>query len=172
MQFKTIAVNGKEVKIPKMSLYHYKVLAGKTKPDEVNFELVKSICPGLSRAERDVVLLHTLEYNGKLLAERNGFKLDNIEICQQLKFHIGDYSFRFTTPSTEDLFAVPEEVLNISIRESRYKGELIENPDFFNMPAYVKNWLELILTTVKMTSDDGEVISGLDEILEYLDVEL
>lgn len=166
---KNITVGGKEVKIPKLGLKHRMIVKDGMSHEDCMRELHKMICPNLSAAERDIVSLHILEYNGKLKQKivKDGFEfdLDNVKICQQLKFIHGEYEFKFRSPTME-LMKGP---LDILMKECcvyvKHNGKKIEIPDFMEMPAFVYKWAQKITDTVSIDGPKGE-IKGLQKLVE------
>ena len=61
---KTIQVNGKEIKIPKLGIKHHALLKGITEtPQEAVCLIIDSIYKGLSKAETELVIVHLLAFN-------------------------------------------------------------------------------------------------------------
>lgn len=169
---KEININGKVIHVPKMSLFHYNIVKDEKDITKITTKIASSVQKGLSKAERDIVLLHLLEHNGKLQQSvvKNGktYNLDDVVIIQKLRFVYGDYEFKFKTPVVEDSFVVAEDILNNCLISTKYKGETIPNIDFKTMPAFVYKWLDLIVTTIGI-QDGNEMIKGVDNITELFD---
>lgn len=166
---KTITLNGKDIKIPKLGLRHKLLINTEMGYEECIKAILSTISTNLSQAERDLVTLHILEFNDKIKSkvEVNGvhFDINDVEISQKLKFVVGDYEFKFKTPSLETMNGPLDVILKQCCVYVKYKGEKIECPDFMDMPAYVFNWIEDISTTISIKYDGGE-IKGLYNIME------
>lgn len=169
---KLIEVNGKKIKIPKLGLRHRMIMSEDKSLVENIKLLINSIHPGLSVAERDIVSLHILEFNGKIDSSKivKGFeyKLDTLVISQKLKFGYDDYEFKFKSV-TDDLSGAPlDEVLNRCCVYAKKNGEKIDIPNFKNMPAFVANWANQIMDTVEIDGPNGSKIKGAANIMGIL----
>lgn len=169
---KVIEVNGKQIKVPKLGLKHRMLIKDASNHEETMKVLLNYIQPNLSLAERDILTLHLLEYNGRLKqsVEKDGFvyKLDDVYICQQLKFSYGEYEFKFRSPSFELLKGPLDILLNQCCVSVKHKGKKIDTPDFMQMPAFVHRWGEMITNTVAINGPNGTEIKGLYKIVELL----
>lgn len=168
---KEIEVNGKKVKIPKLGLRHRMLLDPGMNHEEFMKAVIKTIDKNLTQAERDFVTLHLLEYNGQIKSSvnHNGvvFNLSDVKICQKLKFTCGDYEFKFRSPTMELMSGPIDVMLNECCTQTKLNGELVDNPNFMEMPAYVYRWLEDISVTLSIESN-GIEIKGLYNIMELL----
>lgn len=168
---KVIEVNGKKIKVPKLGLKHRMLIKDSTSHEETMKILLNYIQSNLSLAERDVLTLHLLEYNGRMKSEvvKDGFtfKLDNVYICQKLKFEYNNVEFKFRSPTFELLKGPLDILLAQCCVSAKLNGEKIDIPDFMQMPAFVHNWAEMITNTVAIDGPDGP-IKGLYKIVELL----
>lgn len=167
--FKTINVNGKEIRVPKLGLRHRLVLEpGQSHEDSLK-ALLKTVSPNLSLAERDVLTLHILAYNermpNKIIVDDFEYDLDNVYICQKLKFQFNDFEFKFRSPTMELLKGPADILLKTCCVYVKKGDQKIDIPDFMDMPAFVMNWVEQITKTVAIDGPNGP-IKGLYEIAE------
>lgn len=166
---KNIQVNGKTVKVPKLGLKHRLAIKPEMGPNECMTAIHKLVCPNLSVAERDIVTLHILEYNGKLKQKviKDGFEynLDDVKICQQLKFSYGEYEFKFKSATSEIYDGPLDMLLKSCCVYVKKNGAKIDVPDFMDMPAFVYKWAQKITDTVAIDGPKGE-IKGMIKIME------
>lgn len=166
---KTVTINKKEIKIPKLGLKHYNLSKQVTSPDKNMKIIMDSIHPNLSKAERDLVTLHLLEFNNKIKSSviKDGFEysLDSVYICQVLKFSYGDLSFKFKSPSFDECFLPVDQMLKACCVSVHKDGNKIEIPDFMELPAFTYKWAEQINLTVAIDGPNGP-IKGLTAVLE------
>lgn len=158
---KTVEINGKLIKIPKLGLYHYQIIKDPKNLNKATKELVDTIHKGLSKAERDLVMFHLLDHNGKL---KPGADVSKIKIIQQLKFEYNGFLFRFKTP-TED-FSDPIKFLEQNCVSVTKNGQKVDF-DFDSLPAYAIYWIDKISTTLGL-EQDGKAYTGIGEIMELL----
>lgn len=158
---KTVEINGKKIKIPKLGLYHYQIIKDPKNLNKATKELVDTIHKGLSKAERDLVMFYLLEHNGKLKPEAD---VSKIKIVQQLKFEYNGFVFKFKTP-TED-FSDPIKFLEDSCVSVTKNGQKVDF-DFGTLPAYAIYWIDKITTTLSL-EQDGKTYNGIGEIMELL----
>lgn len=167
--FKLVEVNGKKIRVPKLGLRHRLVINQDQTHEESMKALLRTIDPHLSLAERDLITLHILTYNERMpsAVEVDGFeyKIDNVYVCQKLKFIHGDYEFKFRSPTFELLKGPADILLKECCVYVKHSGEKIDVPDFMDMPAFVMNWVEQITKTVAIDGPNGP-IKGLYEIAE------
>lgn len=169
-QYKLVVVNDKEVKVPKLGLRHRMKLAESMDKDHMTIlhELLKMIHPNLSVAERDLITLHLLAYNGRIknktVIDGHEISVDDAVICQKLKFDHGDYSFKFKSPKLMESLDTIGTMLNENCISAKYKGEPIDF-DFWEAPAFVDNWAYDIMRTVSIKVGDSEV-TGVYNIVE------
>ncbi|WWS25273.1 hypothetical protein vBKpnAMK6_00319 [Klebsiella phage vB_Kpn_AM_K6] len=62
LPIKKIVINEKTISIPKLGLKHHNLMKDVKGPDENMNLLLDSICPGLTAAESDIVVLHLLAF--------------------------------------------------------------------------------------------------------------
>ncbi|WBF78814.1 baseplate hub distal subunit protein [Acinetobacter phage vB_AbaM_DLP2] len=166
---KVIEVNGKTIKVPKLGLKHRLLMKEGISHEDAMKVLLNYIQPNLSLAERDLLTLHLLEYNGRIRSQvKVGeflYDINNAYICQQLKFNYEDYEFKFRSPTME-LMKGPLDILLkeccVSVKKS---GEKIPVPDFMDMPAFVYRWADMITNTVAIDGPFGQ-IRGLYKVVE------
>lgn len=169
LPLKKIKVNDKEITIPKLGLRHHEILNKVTSPEEHIRALVNSICPNLSSAEANLVLLHVLEFNGKIkdTAVVDGFtyKISDVYICQRLEHQYSGNTFYFRSPTQTETFTTPDDVLkNCFIRVN--DSDVV--PDFLSLPAFVYTWADDITTNIAIKGPYGPV-KGLSKILELFE---
>lgn len=175
VKVKNVKINGKDIQVPKLSLYHYNMLKDQTDINKSLYQLAQSIHKGLSKAERDFVFLHLLEFNDRLhsnvVVDGYVYELNDIEIIQKLKFEYKGNVYTFRTPNISEVFNTVEDMLNtccIQVKDSNKTK--IDIPDFSQMPAFVYNWSQQILTTIGIKGRKGRYIKGVDAIAELFDV--
>lgn len=166
LPLKKIVINDKQISIPKLGLKHHELLKNPCGADENMIKLVNSICPGLNAAESEIVLLHVLEFNGKIKSEVtvNGkvFKVSDVYISQRLEHQYHGNIFYFRSPEPFETFVTPDDVLEkcfIRVNDS----DVV--PEFMDMPAFVTKWADAITTKISIKGPKGQ-LDGLSEILE------
>lgn len=168
---KTIEINGKEVKIPKLGLKHYNLIK-ELKTHEENYKiLMESIHKGLSVAEKDLVAVHLMAHNSvikeKVYKDGFIFNIKDVYITQKLKFEYKDYAFKFKSPKIEDRTSSVDVMLSSCCVSATKGGVKIDIPNFFDdTPAFVYKWAEAICNTVAIKDKDGKEIKGLHDIVE------
>lgn len=164
---KKVQINDKVITIPKLGLKHYNLLKDVKALDENMRILVNSICPGLSSGEAELVVLHLLEFNGRMkdVVVKDGFtyKLADVYICQRLSHQLNGIQYNFRSPELYERFSTPQDVL-----EKTFRAEGSEVPDFGSMPAFVIKWADSIVNTVAIKGPKG-VITGSLNILEIFE---
>lgn len=170
--FKLIEINGKEIKIPKMGLQQHAILSTSESLEDGVKKLIKSIHPNLSVAERDLVCLHLLAFNKRIKNEieidGKTYSVDDVIICQQLKFNIGDTEYKFKSPTMEIKNPTIDMLLKdccVSVKTNGIKQDI---PDFMKMPAYVYKWVEKICNSISLKTHKKE-IKGLYDLVELFD---
>ena len=162
---KTVQVNQKVIKIPKLGLKHHNIIKEVRGPEENLARLVDSICPNLTPAEIDFVGLHILEFNGKLKSKvvKDGFEysLDTLKIVQRLEFQFGGNVFKFRAPKQFEVFGAINGMLDTCLLTVNDKEADV---DFMKMPAFVKKWADDISCTLSIAGPNGE-IRGLAAII-------
>lgn len=165
----------KTVEIPKFGLLQYRMVGDMTDGEKALTLLIDSIKKNASKAERDLISLHILEFNDKMSASvtKDGFEynLDDVYISQKLKFEMGEYLFKFRSPSADECVMPIDLLLKSCCTLAKRNGEKIDVPDFMEMPAFVLQWADKILNTISIDGPDGP-IEGLGQIMELFDVKL
>lgn len=169
LPLKKINVNGKEVTIPKLGLKHHALLNKVSSPEEHIKALIGSIRKDLTFAEANFVLLHVLEFNGKIKdsVTKDGFtyRISDAYICQRLEHQYSGNTFYFRSPEQDEKFTTPDDVLAkcfIRVNDS----DVV--PDFLSLPAFVYSWADDIVTSVAIKGPYGPV-KGLSKILELFE---
>lgn len=169
LPIKKIVINDKQISIPKLGIKHHELLKTPCAADENMIKLVDSIKVGLTAAESDLVLLHVLEFNGKLKSEveKDGFlyKINDVYISQRLEHQLNGDVYYFRSPERYEKFFTPDNVLEtcfIRVNDS----DVI--PDFMDFPAFVYKWAEDITTKISIKGPNG-TIRGLNDILELFE---
>lgn len=170
--FKLVNVNGKDIKVPKMGLNHHSILSTSKSLEDGVKKLLKSIHPNLSVAERDLICLHLLEFNGKIKSEveidEKIYNINDVVICQQLKFVVGETEYKFRSPTMDIEYPTIDLLLKdccVSVKTNGIKQEI---PDFMKMPAYVYKWVEKICNSISLKTHKNE-IKGLYQLMELFD---
>lgn len=164
---KKVVINQKEITIPKLGLKHYSLLKDVKGLDENLRILVNSIQTGLSSGEAELLVLHLLEFNGRMkdIVVKDGFtyKLSDIYICQRLSHQLNGVQYNFRSPELYEQFSTPQDVL-----ERTFIREGSEVPDFGSMPAFVIKWADSIVNTVAIKGPKGVIVGSLN-ILELFE---
>ncbi len=88
LPIKKIVINEKTISIPKLGLKHHNLMKDVKGPDENMNLLLDSICPGLTAAESDIVVLHLLAFNNRIketvVKDDFTYDLNKVYICQRL----------------------------------------------------------------------------------------
>lgn len=172
-KFKTVEVNNKILKIPKLGLRHRLLIKEGMDHEESLAAIVSSVSPNLSFAERDLSTVHILAYNDRIKSSKiiDGFEynVDNIYICQKLKFCYGDFEFKFKSPSMKTLKGPVDLLLKECCIYVKRKGEKIDIPDFMDLPPFVYSWIEQITHTIAIDGPNGTSIKGIYDIVELFD---
>lgn len=167
--FKMVNINGKNVKVPKLGLRHRLLVKEELNHEEMTKVLMNSIAPNLSMAERDILTLHLLAYNDRMASTKvvNGFEynIENVYICQKLKFVLNGFEFKFRSPSFELLKGPADILLKECCIYVKKDGKQVDVPDFMDMPPFVLNWVEQITNKIAIDGPTGQ-IRGLYEIVE------
>lgn len=166
---KIIEVNGKTIKIPKLGLRHHEILKEVRHYEESMKLLLNSIHKNLSQAERDLVTVHLLHFNGKLkdsviINDVEVFVLDTV-IDQQLKFEYAGVIYRFKSPTTTEMAETIDGMLEKCCVSVKKDGVEIDKPAFLDMPAFVLGWAHAIADTLSLDTTNGP-IRGLYDIIE------
>ncbi|ADG60100.1 baseplate hub distal subunit [Acinetobacter phage Acj9] len=168
---KLLALANKEVKIPRLGLRHRMMFDVDKSHEQSLKDLLQSIHPALSMAERDLVMLHVLTYNDRVPNSKTvdgiEYHVDSASICQKLKFEYNGLTYKFKSPNMEMMQGPIDLMLGeccVFVRSGETK---VEVPDFLDMPAFVAHWAEQISTTIHMPGPNG-TIKGLRNIVEFL----
>lgn len=167
---KTIQVNGKEIKIPKLGVKHFELIKEPRAYEENMRILMNSIEKNLTKAEQDLVGLHLLAFNSsintKIEYEGQTYTIDDVKIIQQLKFTYDNKVYRFKSPNAEAQTGTVDQLLKACLMSVKENGiEQGNNIDFLKMPAFVYEWADGITNTVGITID-GKLIKGINNIME------
>ncbi|WJZ28093.1 baseplate hub distal subunit [Serratia phage 92A1] len=158
---RTLNLNGKEIKIPKLGLKHHKLVKDPKPGDESLRMLIDSIHPGLDGAEQEMVLVYLAAFNGRCNETKTvgdfTYDISTIKVIRKTEFSIGDEVYTFRSPNFGETFISAKDILNST-----------GSQDFGQMPAYVANWAEQIISTIQMDGPDGP-ISGCGAILGILE---
>lgn len=162
VKHKTVVINGKTINIPKMGLKHHVFITESKSLEEGMQKILKSVNPNLSVAERDLVTLHILEYNGKIknkiLIDGIEYSIDDVEICQQLKFEYGGVEYKFKSPNFNKVkSSVVSDVLTECCVSAKRDGVEIDIPDFNDLPAFVYKWMDKICDTIQLKTHKGTI---------------
>lgn len=155
---KTIQVNQKEIKIPKLGLKHHNMLKEVKSPEENLSLLINSIHPGLTPAEIDYVSIHLLEFNGKIKSKvvKDDFEYDlsTLRIVQRLEFQFAGHTFKFRAPKQFEGFGGVDKMLSKCLETVDGKKEDV---DFMKMPAFVTKWADDISSTIAVSGPNGDI---------------
>ncbi|WDS61741.1 hypothetical protein [Cronobacter phage vB_Cdu_VP8] len=156
---KKINLNQREILIPKLGLKHH-VLIKEVREAHENLQiLMDSICPGLNKAETEIVMLHTLEFNGRIPLTKDGLSLSDITIETKTKFEFQGRVYKFRAPTFYEKFKTHREVLE-TLFESVDGDPTM--PDFGMMPAFVGKWAKSLQETIRL----GNLV-GINEIMDH-----
>lgn len=165
LPIKKINVNGKTINIPKLGIKHHELLKDPCSPDESVIKLLNSIDKNMNKAESEIVLLHVLEFNGKIKSEveidGHLYKLSDVYESQVLTHQFRGNTFYFREPKIFEKFVTPDDVLNKCF--IRTDGSDIV-PEFIDMPAFVLKWANSITTSISIKGPKGP-IGGLANII-------
>ena len=160
---KTIELNGKQIKIPKLGLKHHKLVRDPKPGDESLRILIDSIHPGLSGEECEYVLVHLAAFNGRCfenkIVDNFTYSLDTMKIIRKTSFKIQDTEYNFRSPYFGEQFISAKDIL---------ESTSIDELKFGSMPAYVANWSEQIISTIQIDGPNGP-IQGCGAILGILE---
>ena len=169
LPIKKIVVNDKTISIPKLGLKHYNLLNCVKGPDEHLNTILDNICPGLTAAESDIVVIHLLAFNGKLKdeVEKNGFtyKINDIYISQILEHRLDGKTFKFKAPKRYDKLGSIDNILDTYFES--IDGNT-DKPNFMKLPAFVVKWVDDIVNTVAIPGPNGP-IKGILKIMEIFE---
>lgn len=169
LPIKKITVNGKQISIPKLGLKHHNIMKDVKGPDENMSLLLDSICPGLTAAESDIVVLQLLAFNNKLKESvvKDGFeyKLSDVYICQRLTQRLAGVEFKFRAPERYSKLGTIDYILSSHLETVDGK---VEDINFMELPAYVIKWADDLVNTVAINGPNGP-IKGLLKVMEIFE---
>lgn len=160
---KKIELNGKEIVIPKLGLKHYRMLKDVKGLAENMTELMDSICPGLTAAESEFVIVHLLAHNGRI-KERQEFEfagqkvvvdINDMVICNKTEFQDDGKTYMFRAPRIGEFFISGLDAL---------QSCTLDDIDYGNMPAYMLDWADELLSTVKIDTPVGTIHGAINII--------
>lgn len=170
--FRTIEVNGKRIKIPKLGLKHHAIITQSNDMTEAMKQILQSICKNMSVSEKDFVMLHLLAYNGKIkektTIDGHEYSIFDVKLSQQLKFWIGDTEYRFRTPTELETKPTIDQVLTSNCVSVKKDGVSQPIPDFLEMPAFVHDWVYKICDSISLSTEHGD-IKGLYNLIGTFD---
>ncbi len=167
---KKVTINNKEVSVPMLGLKHKMLFDENLSPSANLKKLLNFVQPNLSVAERDLLCLHILAFNGrskdKVIVDNVTYTLDDVYISQKLKFNIGDYEFKFKSPDVETIDGSVDLMLKNCCVYVKHLDEKIKIPDFLDLPPFVINWANDITNTISIKTHNG-IIAGINDVLEF-----
>ena len=159
LPIKTIDVNGKKIKIPKMGLKHYQLLKEVRSCDDTIKTLLDTICPGLNAAESEMVMLHLFAFNGKIKNTKGDLNVDNVYICTENTFTLNGKEYTFNSPMLSS---------NVEIDDAKFLSMHSDSDyDFHNFPAFIMEWAKGLRKTVALDTPNGTIYGGIN-IMEAL----
>lgn len=163
--FKTIVVDGQEVKVTKVGLRHLNHIKNLDPEDPKAVEKYANLfMPNCSWAQGELVLFHVEHFNRKLPQEieymGNIFNADDVKISSKTTFVYDDVLYEFKPLYFFEMFQSDSDMLT----EKYKKGPVVD--DWKKMPAFVNTWANKIRNTVTIRGSNGLVINGGDNILE------
>lgn len=172
--FKLLQVNDKEIKVPKLGLKHHAILKDPSDHELAMKKLLASVHPNLSMAERDLVSLHLLAFNERLkhsvVLDDIEYTVDDVTICQNLRFKIVTTEFKFKSPKLENMNAtIPELLRSCCVSVKNDSGESLDIPDFLDLPAFTYKWADEICSTIELKTSTGTTTKGLYKLMELFD---
>lgn len=169
LPIKKITINGKAISIPKLGLKHHNLMKEVKGPDENMNILLDSICPGLSAAESDIVVLQLLSFNNKLKETviKDGFTydLDKVYICQRLTQRLDGKEFKFRAPPRYSKLGSVDSILSEFLES--VDGEKTEI-NFMKLPAFVVKWADDLVNTIAIDGPNGP-IKGMLNVMEIFE---
>lgn len=157
---RTLNLNNKEIKIPKLGLKHHKLLKDPKSVDESMRILVDDIHPGLDGAEAEYVIVYLAAFNGRCKEQvtKDGFTYDitTMRIVRETKFEF-EKEYEFRSPYFGEVFLSAKHILTATHPDV----------DWGQMPAFVAKWAEKITATIEIDGPNGP-ISGCADILKVL----
>lgn len=157
---KTLHLNGKEIKIPKMGIKHHRLLKEVRTCEETLRVLLDSIHEGLNAAEAEMVMLHLCAFNGKCFEEKDGLSINDVYICTETEFKIGDQEFKFNSP----VYTTSADIDDAEFLNKHYNDPAV---DFHDFPAFIMDWAAGLRKTIALDTPDGTIYGGL-KIMERL----
>ncbi|QPB08831.1 baseplate hub protein [Klebsiella phage Metamorpho] len=169
LPIKKINVNTKTISIPKLGLKHHNIMKDVKGPGENLCLLLDSICPGLSQAESDLVVLHLLAFNGKLKETviKDGFtyNINDAYICQRLVQRLDGNEFKFRAQERYSTLSTVDDILSTYLES--VNGEKVK-VDFMKLPAFVVKWADDLVNTIAIPGPNGP-IKGILKVMEIFE---
>jgi len=131
-------------------------------------ELMDSIKPGLNAAQAEYVMVHLLEHNGKIKAKQD-FAIDDdtvtvdiadMVICNKTSFTFNGFKYKFRAPHIGEMFSSKCDILDTCLVST-------DDPEFTRfgeMPAFIMDWADDIVATVKLETTKGTIYGAADII--------
>lgn len=157
MPQKKIKIKTKEITIPKLGLKHHQLIKEVRDAADNLKILLDSIHPNLTKAEAEIVMLHTAEFNGLIPLEKDGYSLNDIQVVAKTEFELNNTVYKFRSPTFFEKFKDYEDTL-----KKLYIGE--DEPDFKGMPAFLIKWVQQLTDTIVLKDK-----KGINEIMDHFD---
>lgn len=157
MPLKKIQIQNKEIKIPKLGLKHHQLIKEVRDAADNLKILMDSICPNMTKAETEIVMLHTAEFNGLIPLEKDGYNLNDIQIITKNEFELNGTTYKFRSPTFFEKFDGYEDTL-----QKLFIGD--EIPDFKEMPAFLIKWATQLTETIVLKDK-----KGVNQIMDHFD---
>ncbi|CCI88769.1 phage baseplate hub [Yersinia phage phiR1-RT] len=164
LPIKKIQINDKIISVPKFGVKQHNILNSVKAAESHLRDLLQSISPGLTAPEGELVLLHVLQFNGRLKdkeIEGHTYSVDDVVIRQILTHQFQGNVFKFKSPQPFETFASVDQMLSellISVNDEKV------DVDFMKMPAFVSKWADQITYGIALDTHRG-TIKGLTNIL-------
>lgn len=158
---KTMVINGKTIKIPKMGLRQYRLLKDVRDCDETLKVILDTIHPNLNAGESEMVMLNLCAFNGKCQNEKDGLNIDDVYICTETEFEFNDKIFKFRAPNLSSDAIIDDAVF----LKEHYLGD--DDIDFHDFPAFIIDWANGLRKTIAIDTPDGVIYGGIN-IMERL----
>ena len=162
---KQITIKDKTYNIRRLGLKHYGLIKQPEHVSDALSKILESITKDkLSNGEAEYIIMHILEFNGKLKSSvvKDGFEFDinDCIIATEKTYKIGETEYHFRKPYKFEIF---DNV--IDLLEKTYKGN--DKPDFIKFPAFVIKWSDEIRTSLILTSKcKKKTLYNLTQIME------
>lgn len=169
LPIKKIVINEKTISIPKLGLKHHNLMKDVKGPDENMNLLLDSICPGLTAAESDIVVLHLLAFNNRIKETviKDGFTYDlnKVYICQRLTQRLDGKEFKFRAPPRYSKLGSVDSILSEFLESVDGKPMDI---NFMKLPAFVTKWADDLVNTIAIDGPEGP-IKGMLNVMEIFE---